>query len=48
MLQGVAKAPVQLGDLMEDVDEPQILFDHVNKEGLLESWPRGRYPRCSV
>ena len=38
VLQGVAKAPVQLGDhLMEDVDKkenhPQILFDHVNEAG---------------
>ena len=41
VLQGVAEAPVQLGDhLMEDVDkeenEPQILFDHVNEEALGE------------
>ena len=39
VLQGVAEAPVQLGDrLMEDVDKeenhPQILFDHVNEEAL--------------
>ena len=41
VLQGVAEAPVQLGDhLMEDVDKeenhPQILFDHVNEEALGE------------
>ena len=38
VLQGVARAPVQLGDhLMEDVEnEPQILFDHVNEEALGE------------
>ena len=54
MLQGVAEAPVQLGDhLMEDVDKeenhPQILFDHVNEEALgeLAMWEVSKVFRLS-
>ena len=53
VLQGVAKAPVELGDhLMEDVDKkknPQILFDHVNEEALgeLATWEVSKVFRLS-